>query len=54
MAGDVVRHLPSGEEWLVAAVDETHMVAGGWPPGRVPLGEVAAMNRRHACPICAP
>ena len=29
--GDVVRHIPSGEEWLVAWADSTELIACGWP-----------------------
>jgi hypothetical protein len=32
-AGDTVKHLPSGEEWIVAALslDGAHLYACGWP-----------------------
>ena len=35
--GDVVRHRPSGEEWLVAYVDGDRLAWCGWPPGDAPL-----------------
>jgi len=31
--GDIVHHLPSGEEWLVAFVQNGMMHWCGWPPG---------------------
>lgn len=38
--GDVVRHLPSGEEWLVATADARHVSPCGWPYGLARLEEV--------------
>lgn len=32
-AGDIVRHLPSGEEWVVAYQDGEYMSWCGWPEG---------------------
>ena len=29
--GDVVRHIPSGEKWLVAWADTSEVVCCGWP-----------------------
>lgn len=29
--GDIIKHLPSGETWVVAWADENHLVACGWP-----------------------
>ena len=31
--GDVVKHGPSGEMWLVAYVDNDYLSWCGWPPG---------------------
>lgn len=42
-AGDTVRHLPSGETWVVACVDFNgywRLYWCGWPPGSVHLYEV--------------
>lgn len=30
-AGDVIKHIPTDEEWLVATVDQTHIGCAGWP-----------------------
>lgn len=29
---DHVKHLPTGEEWVVARADEEHVWPAGWPP----------------------
>lgn len=29
--GDVIRHIPSGERWLVAWADEQDVICCGWP-----------------------
>lgn len=31
--GDTVKHLPTGEEWLVAVVDGERLSWCGWPEG---------------------
>lgn len=42
--GDVVRHIPSGEEWLeewlVADVTNTHIGCAGWPHTLAPFADV--------------
>lgn len=38
--GDVVRHIPSGEEWLVADVTSTHIGCAGWPHTLAPFADV--------------
>lgn len=38
--GDVIRHIPSGEEWLVADVTSTHIGCAGWPHTLAPFGDV--------------
>lgn len=38
--GDVVRHKPSGEEWLVADVTNTHIGCAGWPHTLAPFTDV--------------
>ena len=51
--GDVVRHRPTGEEWLVAYADyETGYLAwAGWPDGRAKIADCdlieARDHRRH-------
>lgn len=35
--GDVVRHRPTGEQWVVAFVDGDHLWWCGWPEGRAQL-----------------
>lgn len=32
--GDIVRHRPLGEEWVVAYVDGDRLAWVGWPPGQ--------------------
>lgn len=36
---DVVRHGPTGEEWVVAYVEGEHLTACGWPETRAPLND---------------
>ena len=40
-AGDAVKHLPSGEEWIVAALslDSAHLYACGWPETMAKLSD---------------
>lgn len=38
--GDVIRHIPSGEEWLVADVTNTHIGCCGWPHTMAPFADV--------------
>jgi hypothetical protein len=35
----VVRHGPSGETWVLAAVDGEHVYPAGWPPSRAEAGD---------------
>ena len=37
--GDTVFHKPSGETWVVAAVEGEHLYWCGWPPGRAQLAD---------------
>lgn len=37
--GDVVRHEPTGEQWVVAALDREDMYWVGWPPGCARLAD---------------
>lgn len=29
--GDVVKHRPSGETWMISAMDGDRLIPGGWP-----------------------
>ncbi len=37
--GDHVKHLPTGEEWLVAFVEDGRLCACGWPCSLVPVAD---------------
>lgn len=43
--GDVVRHRPSGEEWLVAFVANGRLVNVGWPESSAPVGEFELVRK---------
>lgn len=49
--GDVIRHIPSGEEWVVADVTSTHIGCCGWPHTMAPFADVelveAATDKGH-------
>ena len=49
--GDVVFHRPSGEEWMVAAVDGKFFYAAGWPETLALVSDVgpvrAASDAEH-------
>lgn len=36
---DHVHHKPSGENWVVGRVDETHVYPCGWPESRAQLSD---------------
>jgi len=38
--GDIIRHIPTGEEWTVATVDKTHIGCVGWPYTLAPFKDV--------------
>lgn len=38
-AGDHVLHRPTGETWVLAAVDGEDVLWAGWPPGRARLAD---------------
>lgn len=48
---DIIRHLPTGEEWIVATVDKTHIGCVGWPYTLAPFKDVelieAATDEAH-------
>ena len=43
--GDTVRHIPSGEEWLVAYVRDGKLAACGWPDELVPASDCVLVQR---------
>lgn len=43
--GDVVRHIPSGEEWTVAYADEMVLAPAGWPDSRVQTAQCEIIRR---------
>jgi hypothetical protein len=44
--GDVVKHIPSGETWLVAWCGEVHVIPCGWPES---LANVSDCELSKAC-----
>ena len=38
-AGDIVRHKPTGEDWVVAYVDGDRLAWCGWPAGEANLND---------------
>ena len=38
-SGDVVRHRPSGEKWVVAYVEGDWLAWCGWPPGEAKVSD---------------
>lgn len=38
-AGDTVRHIPTGEEWVVAATQGTELICCCWPETMAPFSE---------------
>lgn len=49
--GDVVKHNPTGEEWIVAYVDGDRLAWCGWPPGEALTSDCtlvrAATDEQH-------
>ncbi len=43
--GDVVRHIPSGEEWLVAWAEGDRLAWAGWPDGTAALSDCEVIQR---------
>lgn len=43
--GDTIRHIPSGEEWLVAYVRDGKLAACGWPDEVVPASDCVLVQR---------
>lgn len=44
-AGDTVRHGPSGETWLVAAVHGVELAPAGWPEGIARIEDCTLVER---------
>jgi hypothetical protein len=42
---DTVLHRPSGEEWLVAFVENGRLCACGWPCGYVPVKDCVMVDK---------
>lgn len=38
-AGDVIKHIPSGETWGVAATQGNELVCCGWPESIAPMSD---------------
>ncbi len=43
--GDVVKHRPTGEEWVVAWSDGEYLAWAGWPDGRARLSDCDIVMR---------
>lgn len=43
--GDIVRHGPTGEEWVVALVDGSRLSWCGWPEGYADLADCALVRK---------
>ena len=43
--GDVVRHIPSGEEWIVAWAEGDRLAWTGWPDGTAALSDCEVILR---------
>jgi hypothetical protein len=46
--GDIVKHDPSGEEWLVAYVDDDRLAMCGWPAGIAQLSDCTLVEKATA------
>ena len=42
---DAVHHAPTGEDWLVARVTETHVYPAGWPPCRAEIADCTLLKK---------
>ena len=42
---DAVHHGPSGEDWVVARVTETHVYPAGWPSCRAELADCKLLKK---------
>lgn len=42
---DTVKHLPSGEEWIVARVNDLYVWPCGWPETRAHLSDLILVNK---------
>lgn len=42
---DIVRHIPSGEKWVVARVSKYHIYPAGWPPCRADVSDCELVEK---------
>jgi len=43
--GDRVHHAPTGEDWIVAFVENGHLYWLGWPPGRAEVADCTLVRK---------
>lgn len=43
--GDIVRHVPSGEEWLLLRVKDDYVYPAGWPPSRALAADCVLVSK---------
>ena len=43
--GDTVKHKPTGEEWLVAGVQDDRLMWCGWPEGRAAVADCELVKK---------
>lgn len=44
-SGDIVKHLPTGEVWTVACVENNRLSWSGWPEGTAALNECELIQK---------
>jgi len=42
--GDVIKHIPTGETWTVAATDGKYIICCGWPESMAPITDCILAN----------
>lgn len=42
---DHIHHIPTGEDWVVKRVDDTHVEPAGWPPCRAKLADCRLIKK---------
>ena len=43
--GDVVRHIPSGDDWIVAWAEGDRLAPAGWPESTAPIADCEMVSR---------
>lgn len=43
--GDIVRHVPSGEEWLLLRVKDDYVYPAGWPSSRALAADCVLVSK---------